>query len=120
SAYNPITISLLNSAGSAVATSTSQYGNVTLWAAYSAPAGGTMYAQVKANSWSGAYTYKLEDVVDDYGNSIATATQVTPSPTVTSALLETSTDLDDVKFSATANHIYKATMTITNSTYGAT
>src|SRR6185503_10148035 len=82
---------------------------------------GAYYVQVKAQSWSGGSTFKLEGVQDDYGNSIATATAVTASGTVTNALLESPSDLDLLKFTATANKIYKATVTMAGAIYyGAT
>src|SRR5207248_8893279 len=89
---NLIALAILSSGGATVASSTINYSNSTAWVAYVAPTAGTYYAQVKANNWSGSYTYKLEDVVDDYGNTPATATAITPSATVNSGVLEVPTD----------------------------
>ncbi|WP_224363903.1 PPC domain-containing protein [Hyalangium versicolor] len=72
---------------------------------------GTYYFRLKSTtSTVGAYTYRLEDVgVDDHGDTLATATPITPSATNINATFEVPRDEDWFSFTATAGHVYDFT-----------
>ncbi|MDY7229149.1 pre-peptidase C-terminal domain-containing protein [Hyalangium rubrum] len=56
----------------------------------------------------GGYTYQLKDLgVDDHGDTLATATLITPSATASTGQLETLGDLDYFSFSASVNTTYE-------------
>jgi hypothetical protein len=84
---------------------------------YEIGAAGTYYLRAKAHSTSGrgSYTWQLKDVgVDDHGDTLATATSITVSPTAISGQFETNGDPDWFSFSAEAGHIYEFTCVGTN------
>ncbi|MFY0577588.1 hypothetical protein ACN28S_27620 [Cystobacter fuscus] len=74
--------------------------------------GGTFYYRVVASSgWNvsyTSYTYRLQDLgVDDHGDTLATATPITPSASWVPAQFEVSRDEDWFSFIATAGRLYE-------------
>ncbi|ATB40102.1 hypothetical protein CYFUS_005550 [Cystobacter fuscus] len=74
--------------------------------------GGTFYYRVVASSgWNvsyTSYTYRLQDLgVDDHGDTLATATPITPSASWVPAQFEVSRDEDWFSFTATAGRLYE-------------
>ncbi|WP_224241928.1 pre-peptidase C-terminal domain-containing protein [Hyalangium gracile] len=73
---------------------------------------GTYYVRLRFGTASttvtGSYSYQLKDVgVDDHGDSIATATPITPSTTSTTGRIETLGDLDHFSFSGALSTTYE-------------
>ncbi|ATB31717.1 trypsin inhibitor-like cysteine-rich domain-containing protein [Melittangium boletus] len=69
---------------------------------------GTYYFRIQpGDSKVGAYTYRLQDLgVDDHGDTMATATPITPGTSWVPAQFEVPKDEDWFSFTATAGHIY--------------
>jgi hypothetical protein len=75
---------------------------------------GTFYLRVVAASWStsNGYTFQLQDVgLEDHGDTLATATPITPSTEFTPARFEVTGDVDWFSFTAQAGHIYEFSCT---------
>jgi hypothetical protein len=72
---------------------------------------GSYYFRIQpGDSTIGAYTYRLQDLgVDDHGDTLATATPITPGTSWVPAQFEVTKDEDWFSFTATAGHLYDFT-----------
>ncbi|MFL5318060.1 MAG: hypothetical protein ACJ790_00290 [Myxococcaceae bacterium] len=110
--YYGCVIVLRDDAGTVLSQTSSSYpstGGVTV----EAQAAGVWTASVQnySTSYTGAYTYKLEDLgADDYGDTPATASPLTVGTPV-NGNIELSGDHDVFSLSTTAGHIYSVTCT---------
>jgi hypothetical protein len=74
--------------------------------------GGTYYVEVRnvSSAYVGNYEFQLEDLgLDDHGDSVATATRVSPGSSITGTTFPS--DVDTFSFEATADTIYRVTCT---------
>ncbi|MBN1210690.1 MAG: PPC domain-containing protein [Myxococcaceae bacterium] len=102
---------LMDSAGGEIASDTGISYNARVRRELSAA--GTYYFRVQSGfSGLGDYTYLLEKMGDDdHGDTLATATPITPMASSAPSLIETTKDVDVFAFTATAGHIYEFTCT---------
>src|SRR5205823_5297331 len=106
-------VRLMTAAGATLAPGVTGSSPGSQLAAYKVATAGTVYAEVKAGyaNYAGPYTYTLEDLgPDDHGDTLATADAITFG-TTSQGNLETTSDLDVFTFTATANHIYRFSVT---------
>ncbi len=108
---------LMNAAGTVVATS--GYGGGASW---ESAAAGTLYVQLSGSAYGGSvgsYTLTVEDLgTDDFGDTIATASPLTPSSNFATGSLESAPDIDVFSFTAAAPNVYRFTCTTVGAGYG--
>lgn len=102
--------SVTNAAGTPVASQ--GYSSQVSWES----TGGTYYVRIGSTySQPGSYSFVVEDMgVDDYGDTIATATAVTATSMIQAGTIEQPGDLDVFSFSATAPNVYRFSCASTN------
>src|SRR6218665_3379333 len=97
---------LMNALGTVVAEDTTSTTYARVRVELNTP--GTYYFRIQpGDSKVGAYTYRLQDLgVDDHGDTLATATPITPGASWVPAQFEVPKDEDWFTFTAPASHIY--------------
>ncbi|WP_395833893.1 PPC domain-containing protein [Cystobacter fuscus] len=100
---------LLNALGTVVASDTTNTTYARVRVELNTP--GTYFFRIEpGGSTVGAYTYRLQDLgVDDHGDTLATATPITPGTSGVPAQFEVSRDEDWFSFTATAGRLYDFT-----------
>src|SRR6185436_1841226 len=80
-------------------------------AAYKAPTSGTYYVEVigYGGSYTGSYALAVEDLLDDHGDSYATATSISGTGVSTSGQFEIATDQDWFSISLSTAKTYTVT-----------
>ncbi|KFE67582.1 hypothetical protein DB31_8065 [Hyalangium minutum] len=104
------TLELQDGAGTVLASGSASSDSVRL--SHTFLSAGTAYLRISASSAAamGSYTWQVESqYVDDHGNTIDTATAITPGAASSAGQLEVAGDVDVFRFSATASHIYRFT-----------
>ncbi len=106
-------VRVLNSTGTLLAAGSTSV-------AFEAPAAGLHYVEVKASSssYSGSYTYVVEDIgADDHGDTITAATPISAFGTAATGTIELAADVDYFSFTAVAGKLYRFTCTPSTSLY---
>ncbi len=104
-------VRLYNAAGTLIATSS---GTGTSTASAKLTAAGKIFAEVRgySTSYTGAYTYQLQDIgLDDHGDTPAAATAITAGSPAATGNIEVTSDVDYLSFNAVSGRIYRFTCT---------